>query len=123
LSTMTGSGCSVSRCSLSQARVNFMILRTRAVPSSACGEESGRVHARWRRSESCAKPARGWREVERTEAIMREPAHVGLEEGAQVRHPVFQHGDAVDSHAPGEALIFVGIEAAIAQDVGMHHPA
>src|SRR6476659_6446950 len=123
LSTMAASGCSVSRCSLSQARVNFMILRTRAVPSPACWEGSGRGHARWRRSRSCAQSASERREVERTEAVMREPAHVGLEEGAQVRHPVFEHGDAVDPHAPGEALVFLGIESAIAQDVGMHHPA
>src|SRR4051812_13119321 len=121
LSTMAASGCSVSRCSLSQARVNFMILRTRAVPSPACGEWSEGGHVRWRRSRSCTQSASERREVERTEAVMREPAHVGLEEGAQVRHPVFQHGDAVDSHAPGEALIFVGIEAAIAQHVRMHH--
>ena len=54
---------------------------------------------------------------------MLEPAHISVEEGAEVRHAVFQHGDAVDTHAPGEALIHVRIEPAETQDVGMHHPA
>ena len=54
---------------------------------------------------------------------MRQPAHVGLEEGAQIVDAVFQHGDAVDAHAPGEALVLVRIEAAIAQHVRMHHAA
>ena len=42
---------------------------------------------------------------------------------AQVRHAVFQHRDAVDAHAPGEALVLVGIEPAIAQHVRVHHAA
>ena len=54
---------------------------------------------------------------------MREPALVGLEEGAQVVHAVFQHRDAVDAHAPGEALVLVWIEPAIADDVRVHHAA
>src|ERR1019366_9670345 len=54
---------------------------------------------------------------------MREPAHIGLEEGAQIVHAVFEHGDAVDPHAPGEALIVVRIDPAIAQHVWMHHAA
>ena len=54
---------------------------------------------------------------------MLQPADIRLEEGAQVRHAVFQHGDAVDAHAPGETLDAVGVEAAVAQDVGVHHPA
>ena len=54
---------------------------------------------------------------------MGEPAHVRFEEGAQIRHAVFEHGDAVDPHAPGESLIFIRIEAAVAQHVGMHHAA
>src|SRR5207248_2721443 len=44
-------------------------------------------------------------------------------EGAQVRHPILEHSDAIDAQAPGEALIFVGIEPAIAQHIRMHHPA
>src|SRR6516162_5523597 len=54
---------------------------------------------------------------------MREPAHVRLEERAQVRHGVFEHGDAIDAHTPGETLIDIGIEPAIAQHVRMHHAA
>src|SRR5712664_3889799 len=54
---------------------------------------------------------------------MIEPAHVALEQLAQVGHAVFQHRDAVDAHAPGETLIDVGIDAAGAQHVGMHHAA
>src|SRR5437773_6760911 len=54
---------------------------------------------------------------------MSEPAYVCLEEGAQVRHPIFEHGDPVDAHSPGEALIFVRIEPAIAQHIPMHHAA
>src|SRR5262249_41820603 len=54
---------------------------------------------------------------------MGEPAHVGLEEWAKIGHAVFEHGDAIDAHAPSETLILVGIEPAIAQHVGMHHAA
>src|ERR1700676_3701873 len=97
LSASSPSECSVSRCSLSQARVNFMASRAQA--------------------------SRQRREVERAEAVMVEPADVRLEEGAQVRHAVFEHGDAVDAHAPGKALVFVGIESAILQHVRMHHAA
>src|SRR5262245_35358531 len=101
LSTIALSGASVSRCSLSHARVNFIIVM----------------------QQSCAQSAREGGKVERTEAVMREPAHIGLEERAQVRHAVFEHGDAVDPQAPGEALVLVGIEATVAQHVGMHHAA
>src|ERR1700761_2317145 len=54
---------------------------------------------------------------------MAEPAHVAFEQLPQVRYAVFQHRDAVDAHAPGEALIDVGIDAAGAQHVRMHHAA
>src|SRR5215831_14644558 len=54
---------------------------------------------------------------------MGEPAHVGLEERAKIRHAVFEHGDAINPQAPSEALILVGIEPAIAQHVRMHHAA
>src|SRR3990170_2657914 len=60
---------------------------------------------------------------ERREAVMLEPAEIAREEGAQIRHAVFQHGDAVDAEAEGEALIAFGIEPHIAQHVGMHHAA
>src|SRR5690606_34132293 len=36
-----------------------------------------------------AQPSEQRRHVERAEAVMRQPAHVGVEEGAQVRHAVF----------------------------------
>ncbi len=45
---------------------------------------------------------------------MLQPAHIRLEEGAQVRHAVFEHGEAVDAHAEGEALGPVRVEAAAA---------
>src|SRR5262245_44836326 len=98
LSAIAATGASVSRCSLSQDKVNFM--------------GSSRAQA------SCQG-----RQVERAEAVVGEPAHVGLEEGAQVRHAVFEHGDAVDAHAPGEPLVLVRIDADVAQHVRMHHPA
>src|SRR5690606_2320164 len=91
-STISSSVASVSRCSFSQERVNFMCLFLAA--------------------RSVAQSAEQGRQVERAETVMLEPAHIGVEEGAQVRHAVFQHGDAVDAHAPGEALILVRIEPA-----------
>src|SRR6202041_3649381 len=72
---------------------------------------------------SCAQAGGERRQVERAEAVMREPAHGGIEEGAQIRHAVFEHGDAVDPHAPGKALVLVGIEPAVAQYIRMHHAA
>ena len=59
----------------------------------------------------------------RGEAVMLEPAQIGGEEGAQIRHAVFQHGDAVDAEAEGEALIALGIEPDILEHVRMHHAA
>src|SRR5579863_3091259 len=98
LSASSPSERSVSRCSLSQRSVNFIMALQ-------------------------AQSARQRREIERAEAVMIEPAHVGLEERAQVRHAVFEHGNAVDPHAPGKALIFVGIEPAILHHVRVHHAA
>src|SRR6516165_9686639 len=97
LSTTAASGASLSRCSLSQASVNFI--------------------------SSPAQPSRERRKIERAKPVMRQPAHVGFEERAQIGHPVFEHGDTIDPHAPGETLILVRIEPAVAQDVGMHHAA
>ena len=54
---------------------------------------------------------------------MPEPAQIGAEEGAQIRHAVFQHGDAVDADAEGEALYLVRVVTDIAQHVGVHHAA
>ena len=49
---------------------------------------------------------------------MVDPADVGVEEVAQVGHAIFEHRDAVDAHAPGEALVDIRIEAAIAEAGG-----
>src|SRR5262249_2711190 len=98
LSAIAAADASVSRCSLSQERVNFIV-----------------------RHPSRTQAAGQRRQVERAEAVMREPAHVGLKEGAQVRHAILEHGDAVDPHTPGEALILVRIDADVAQHVRMHH--
>src|SRR5690348_2806644 len=54
---------------------------------------------------------------------MVEEADIALEQLSEIRDAVFQHGDAVDAHAPGKALVDVGIEAAEAQHVRMHHAA
>ena len=54
---------------------------------------------------------------------MRQPARVGGEHVAQVGHAVFEHGEAIDAHAPGEALIFLRVDAASLQHVRMHHAA
>src|ERR1700722_13929550 len=142
VSTIVPSAASVSRCCFSQERVNFIgsCPRFGVVPAKAAKRppsrdpyaadyRGGRAYGSllsagttsWRRS--CAQPSGERRQIERAEAVMGEPAHVGLEESAQVRHAVFEHGDAVDPHAPGEALVLVGIEPAIAQHVGVHHPA
>src|SRR5262249_32702407 len=72
---------------------------------------------------SPAQPAGKRRHFQRAEAVMGEPAHVALEERPQVRHSVFEHRDAIDPHAPGEALELVGIDVAVLEHVGMHHPA
>src|SRR5258708_11486507 len=93
-------------------------------PGPLCGPTSpsrGEVHRV--RCRSYAQPSRKRREVERTEAVVLQPAYVGLEELAQIRDAVFEHRDTVDAHAPGEALVLVGIEAAIAQHIRVHHAA
>src|SRR6202790_1713446 len=136
LSASFSSGSSVSRCSFSQESVNFMFfasLRAAALlPSPACGGGSGwglspqRHSQRSRaqpRQQSRTQSSRQRRDVGRLEAVMAEPAHVAFEQLPQVGHAVFQHRDAVDAHAPGKALIDVGIDAAGAQHVRMHHAA
>src|SRR5262249_10699168 len=95
----------VSRCSFSQASVNFMCLY--------------RVFE-LRRSRQAA--GEGGHQ-QRLEAVMLQPPKVGGEEGAQVGHAVFQHGDAVDPHAEGEALVALRVEADIGEHVRMHHAA
>src|SRR5262245_60213421 len=54
---------------------------------------------------------------------MLEPAQVRREEGAQVRHAVFQHGDAVDPQAESKTLVARGIKPDILQHIRMHHAA
>src|SRR6185437_1297766 len=54
---------------------------------------------------------------------MVEEADIALEQLAKVRDAVFEHGDTVDAHAPGKALVDIGIEPAKAQHVRMHHAA
>src|ERR1700682_661435 len=132
---------SVSRCCFSQDRVNFMRIVFRPaslVPSPARGGGSGGVLSPRSQSQRYARiqpqrhqpapysrtqPSGQGREVERLEAVMVEPAHVVLEQLPQVGHAVFQHRDAVDAHAPGKTLVDVGIDAAGAQHVRMHHAA
>src|SRR5687768_9237572 len=63
---------------------------------------------------SLAQPSGQSREIERAEAVMRQPSRVGFEELPQVRHAVFQHGDAVDPQAPGKTLVLTGVDSAIA---------
>ena len=75
---------SVSRCSFSQERVNFIA----PSPPTRLGTSSGE------------------------EAVVAQPAQIGLEEGAQIGDAVFQHGDALDPHAEGEALLARRIDAA-----------
>ena len=41
---------------------------------------------------------------------------------AYVVDPVFQHGDALGSHAKGEAGVPLGVVAHTFQDLGMNHP-
>src|SRR5215813_6852876 len=94
----------VPRCSLSQPKVSFIM--GFLLPHHSRAQSSGQC-----------------RPIERAEAVMRQPAHIGFEKGAQVRHAVFEHRDAVDAHAPGKALVLVRIEAAIAQHARMHHAA
>src|SRR6185437_12375543 len=97
-SRSSASEASVSRCSLSQDRVNFIA----TIPSSP-------------------QTLRERGPFERGEAVMAQPSQVRVEEAAQVGNAVLQHGDAVDAHAEGEALVHGGIEPAIGDHVGMHH--
>src|SRR6266566_8183774 len=124
LSASFSNGSSVSRCSFSQESVNFMSMAS-LVPSPACGGGLGwgRSPQRQSRRGSRAQSPRQGRDVERLEAVMREPADVVLEQLTQISDAVFQHRDAVEAHAPGKALIDVGIDVAGAQHVRVHHAA
>jgi len=54
---------------------------------------------------------------------MLQPAQIAIEECAQIIHPVFEHGKAIDSRAKGKALIFIRIEAARCDDARVDHAA
>ena len=54
---------------------------------------------------------------------MLEPAQIGFVEGAEIRDAIFQHRHPLDPHPEGKALIFAGIDAAIAQYLRVHHAA
>src|SRR6476661_118126 len=100
VSTISSNVAVVSRWSFNQESVNFIVsllLRAQAADKR--------------------------RNIKRSETVMVEPANIRLEEGAQVRHAIFQHRDTVDSHPPGEALDLVGVETAIAQHIRMDHAA
>src|SRR5262245_28866444 len=119
LSTIAASGAPVSRCSLSQASVNFIAathdrrLREWTVPCrKACAN-----------SVSPAQAAGEGGKLERAKTIVGEPANVRFKERPQIRNAVFEHGNTIDAESPGEPLIFVGVEPAIAQYIGMHHSA
>src|SRR5437660_802092 len=61
--------------------------------------------------------------VERQEPVVLEPAQIGFVEGAEIGDAVFQHRHPLDSHPEGKALIFLGIDAAIAQYLRVNHAA
>src|SRR5262245_18084404 len=111
LSASAATDASVSRCSLSQERVTFI------------EEPSNNTCTGSRVVCSSAQPSRQCRKIEWPEAVVREPASVGLEQRALVRHAVLEHRDAIDPESPGEALVLIRIEPAVAHHVRMHHAA
>ena len=58
--------------------------------------------------------------LNRRSKLLQKP-YVILREQPQVIHPVFQHGRSFDPHTKGEARVFIRINAAVAQYIGMHH--
>ena len=71
---------------------------------------------------SCPSP-RQRRHVEGGEAVVAQPAQIGVEHVAQVGDAVFQHGDAVEAHAERPALVLLGIEAAVGDHLRVDHAA
>src|SRR5437899_1141846 len=134
LSASFSSGSSVSRCSFSQESVNFMVFAS-LVPSPAlvrrglgeggrgAGSGWGLSPQRQSRRRSRAQSPRQRRDVERLEAVMREPADVAIEQLPEIGEAVFQHRDTIEAHAPGKVLIDIGIDVAGAQHVRVHHAA
>eukprot|EP01037_Dinobryon_pediforme_P006661 gene6661-6731_t len=54
---------------------------------------------------------------------MAEPAHVAFVKWAQVGDAVFEHRDALDAHAEGEALPLARVDAAVGENLGLDHAA
>src|SRR6202046_1553763 len=106
VSTISASEAEVSRGSFSQERVNFIVIQQPQSGTASPAQSSGE---------------RG--DVERLEAIMIDPAQVRVEEVAQVRQAVFEHRQAVEADAPGEALVDLRVETAIREHVRMDHAA
>ena len=42
---------------------------------------------------------------------------------SQVAHLIFQHGNAFNTHAKGETCVFLAVDAAVFQHVGVNHAA
>ena len=94
LSAMVSASASVSRCSFSQDKREFHLLTA---------------------------PIQGG-DVERGKAVMPQPAQIGFKKAANIGNGVFQHRHAVQAEAEGEALIAIGIDAAIGQHRGCTMP-
>ena len=52
---------------------------------------------------------------------MFEPAQIGLKKATQIGCAIFQHGEAVNAHTKGKALIFFRINAGMAQYMRIDH--
>src|SRR5882757_7672338 len=110
VSVISPSDAVVSRWSFNQDSVNFMISASMRQDGSADGRSAGEAGGQAG-------------DVERHEAVMLQPAQIGVVEGAQVGDAVFQHRRTLDPHAEGEALVAGGIDAAGLQHLRMDHAA
>ena len=54
---------------------------------------------------------------------LRQKPHVAIEKEAQIVNAIAEHGHAFEAHTKGEAGVFFGVDAAVFQHEGMHHPA
>src|SRR5665213_1474224 len=61
------------------------------------------------------------RNLQRTESVMSEPSEIGFEKRAQIWDAVFQHGQTIQPHTTGEALVLFWIKPTSLDDIGMHH--
>ena len=52
---------------------------------------------------------------------MGQPAIIAVEKGAQIVHRVFQHGEAIDADAEGEALPFLRVQPGEFDDTPVDH--